>query len=303
MLASARSLCRPPRTLDTALRRGLLTSRCFSSAPKISYPRWINNRADPQPRRPGSRGVVAVKAKRLPDAPVVQEIDHVADAEPRVVLLAEDDAASPPAAPPSSSDAASAPPSSNNDDDGPSDDRPPDNVEAAGESSPDSQTSAISKPAIPDYYPQVLALPIARRPLFPGFYKAVVVRNPNVVAAIEDMLRRGQAYIGAFLLKDADSDSDVLTDIDSVHRVGVFAQITSVFPVQPDNKEGEKDSKALTVVLFPHRRIRITSLLGAEGQAKVEDAATEVDISREGPPPHGIPRMSAVHRVFRVAYK
>ena len=57
--------------------------------------------------------------------------------------------------------------------------------------------------------PQVLALPITRRPLFPGFYKAVVIRNPDVVAAIKDSIKRGQPYIGAFLLKDENSDSDM----------------------------------------------------------------------------------------------
>lgn len=70
-------------------------------------------------------------------------------------------------------------------------------------------TTSISKRSVPDVYPQVLALPITRRPLFPGFYKAVVIRNPDVVAAIKDSIKRGQPYIGAFLLKDENSDSDM----------------------------------------------------------------------------------------------
>ena len=125
-----------------------------------------------------------------------------------------------------------------------------------GSSSPPHQTS-ISKQSVPEVYPQVLALPIARRPLFPGFYKAVVVRNPGVVAAIKEMMKRGQPYLGAFLLKDENTDSDVITDINSVHPVGVFAQITSVFAAtgKDDKEEG------LTAVLYPHRRIRITELV------------------------------------------
>merc|ERR1712093_551429 len=65
-----------------------------------------------------------------------------------------------------------------------------------------SAEKALQKPTVPDVYPQVMALPISKRPLFPGFYKAITVRDPNVVAAIQDMIKRGQPYIGAFLFKD-----------------------------------------------------------------------------------------------------
>ncbi|KAI5477102.1 serine-type endopeptidase [Pseudohyphozyma bogoriensis] len=122
----------------------------------------------------------------------------------------------------------------------------------------DGSNTSVSKRSVPDVYPQVLALPITRRPLFPGFYKAVVVKDPNVVQAIQEAVKRGQPYIGAFLLKDENADSDVITDIDSVHSVGVFAQITSTFPAT--NTDKDKDS-GLTVVLYPHRRIKITDLL------------------------------------------
>lgn len=167
-------------------------------------------------------------------------------------------------APPSSSSS-----SSGSGSDGSSSDSPP-------PPPPDPPTPAptsISKQSVPEIYPQVLALPIARRPLFPGFYKAVVVRNPAVVAAIKDMMKRGQPYLGAFLLKDENADSDVITDINSVHPVGVFAQITSVFAANtgPGAKEGEEEG--LTAVLYPHRRIRITELVqpgGVASAAKVE---------------------------------
>lgn len=72
-------------------------------------------------------------------------------------------------------------------------------------------------------------------------------------------MKRGQPYLGAFLLKDEDADSDIISDIDSVHRVGVFAQITSIFPAT-GSKEDEKD-ESITAVLYPHRRIRITELI------------------------------------------
>ena len=53
----------------------------------------------------------------------------------------------------------------------------------------------LSRNSVPSVYPQVLALPITRRPLFPGFYKAVVIRNPHVCAAIKDAMKRGQPYL------------------------------------------------------------------------------------------------------------
>jgi Lon-like ATP-dependent protease len=123
--------------------------------------------------------------------------------------------------------------------------------------------------------------------LFPGFYKAVVVRNPEVVAAIKDMMRRGQPYLGAFLLKDENTDSDVITDINSVHPVGVFAQITSVFTA---TGRGEDDpEEGLTAVLYPHRRVVITELLKA-GMAKVETVSPEQPQTVTPPPsPEPVP--------------
>ena len=71
------------------------------------------------------------------------------------------------------------------------------------------------------------------------------------------MMKRGQPYLGAFLLKDENTDSDVITDINSVHHVGVFAQITSVFSAQGKDEKEE----GLTAVLYPHRRIKLTQLV------------------------------------------
>ncbi|KEF58932.1 lon protease like, mitochondrial [Exophiala aquamarina CBS 119918] len=116
------------------------------------------------------------------------------------------------------------------------------------------RTTQISKPTVPETYPQVMAIPIAKRPLFPGFYKAITIRDSNVVAAIQEMMKRGQPYVGAFLFKDEAADKDVIDKPDDVHDVGVFAQITSAFPVHGDEH-------SLTAVLYPHRRIKMSSLL------------------------------------------
>ncbi|KAK4050081.1 ATP-dependent Lon protease pim1 [Microbotryomycetes sp. JL201] len=150
----------------------------------------------------------------------------------------------------SAGSSASTPPSSDNGDDGAS--------SSSGGSG--SGNKGVSRRSVPEIYPQLLALPITRRPLFPGFYKAVVIRNPAVIAAIREAMDRGQPYIGAFLLKDENADSDIITDPDSVHSVGVFAQITSTFPAPSTDKDKNEDP-GLTAVLYPHRRIRINELL------------------------------------------
>jgi Lon-like ATP-dependent protease len=212
-----------------------------SSSPPVFYPRWLNqtkqNKATADARRTSH--------------------DRIETAEPEQSAKKEDvslkDSQDEPPASSSGASSSSAPPSSDGSDDNGSNNVPPSSSDGAPP-----ESSAISKLSVPEVYPQLLALPIARRPLFPGFYKAVVVRDPAVVAAMKDMLARGQPYLGAFLLKAGEGDSDTITDINSVHKTGVFAQITSVFPAS-----GSKDDKdgSLTVVLYPHRRIKINELL------------------------------------------
>ncbi|RFU28275.1 hypothetical protein B7463_g8056, partial [Scytalidium lignicola] len=144
---------------------------------------------------------------------------------------------------------------------------------------------ALQKATVPDVYPQVMAIPIAKRPLFPGFYKAITIRDPNVVAAIQDMIKRGQPYVGAFLFKDENADRDTIDSMDDVHDVGVFAQITSAFPVHGD--EG-----ALTAVLYPHRRIKMSSLTPpdrtvAEPKKKEAESSDQIDVPEVIPSQEG----------------
>ena len=130
----------------------------------------------------------------------------------------------------------------------------------------------LAKPTVPEHYPQVMAIPIAKRPLFPGFYKAITIRDRNVVEAIQEMIKRGQPYVGAFLFKDESADKDIIEKLDDVHDVGVFAQITSAFPVHGDEH-------SLTAVLYPHRRIKMTALMPPRAGEQKEGAPPIVEIS------------------------
>ncbi|CCE64229.1 hypothetical protein TPHA_0H00180 [Tetrapisispora phaffii CBS 4417] len=117
--------------------------------------------------------------------------------------------------------------------------------------------SATKMNGIPKLYPQMLALPISKRPLFPGFYKAVVISDERVMKVIKEMLERQQPYIGAFMLKDSKLDTDVIDNLDDVYKVGVFAQITSTFP----SKDEQTGAETMTALIYPHRRIVIDELI------------------------------------------
>lgn len=252
--------------LVASLPRPSLAHRAFSASRSIAFarptppflysPRWVN--AKNHKKKDGEEN----EEDELEDE---HESDHHND-EHRTSPSA------PSPAPPESSSAS-----------------PPPSAPPPPSSSPPS--GSIARNSVPEVYPQVLALPIARRPLFPGFYKAVVIRNPAVVAAIKDMMKRGQPYLGAFLLKDENTDADVITDINQVHQVGVFAQITSVFAAassrDADGVPGEKQEEGLTAVLYPHRRIRITELV----QSGVPSAMANVQPEPESTTPDAAPEL------------
>ncbi|KAI9934868.1 ATP-dependent Lon protease pim1 [Aspergillus wentii] len=172
-----------------------------------------------------------------------------------------------------SSDPSPIPPSGSSSDSKPSGANNGGNEDGGKKGKKGSNEKALQKPSVPEVYPQVMAIPIAKRPLFPGFYKAITIRDPNVAVAIQDMMKRGQPYVGAFLFKDENADGDVIENLDDVYDVGVFAQITAAYPLR-----GE--SSGVTAVLYPHRRIKVSSLLPPSDQAKAtatttEDKATE----------------------------
>lgn len=237
-------------------QRSFTTSRLSTarSSPLLYYPRWSNNKSD-------DPADDAESEEPEPAESTGKNDDHVR------TKSSQDEG-------PAGSSAGSPPSSSSGDSGDPADAQPP--------PQPTPTPSSIAKQAVPEVYPQVLALPIARRPLFPGFYKAVVVRNPAVVATIKEMMKRGQPYLGAFLLKDENTDSDIITDVNSVYPVGVFAQVTSIFSANTGS--GEQKEEGLTAVLYPHRRIKIAELLKAGEHPPLANVAPAGDIQTVTPP-------------------
>ncbi|KAH9876767.1 ATP-dependent Lon protease pim1 [Plenodomus lingam] len=142
---------------------------------------------------------------------------------------------------------------------------------------------SLAKTSIPDIYPQVMAIPLVKRPLFPGFYKAITIRDREVGQALAEMVKRGQPYIGAFLFKDDSVDKDVIHDRNEVYDVGTFCQVTSAFPVVGSND----DNFAMTCVLYPHRRIRMTGLTAARQDSDEPSSAAESTLADDEAPAEG----------------
>uniref|UniRef100_A0A2P2JTM1 Lon protease homolog, mitochondrial n=1 Tax=Rhizophora mucronata TaxID=61149 RepID=A0A2P2JTM1_RHIMU len=118
----------------------------------------------------------------------------------------------------------------------------------------------------PEDYLSVLALPLPHRPLFPGFYMPIYVKDPKLLAALQESRKRQAPYAGAFLIKDEPgTDPSVVTGSESeksiydlkgkelfnrLHEVGTLAQITSI--------QGDQ------VILIGHRRLRITEMVSED---------------------------------------
>lgn len=137
-------------------------------------------------------------------------------------------------------------------------------VESGSESKPAS--AIVSTNPRPEDYLTVLALPLPHRPLFPGFYMPIYVKDPKLLAALQENRKRQAPYAGAFLLKDEPgTDPSLVSGSESekniydlkgkelfnrLHEVGTLAQISSI--------QGDQ------VILIGHRRLRITEMVSEE---------------------------------------
>ncbi|KAJ1814729.1 ATP-dependent Lon protease pim1, partial [Coemansia sp. RSA 2598] len=120
---------------------------------------------------------------------------------------------------------------------------------------------------IPDNYPNVMMLPITRRPLFPSLYKSIQVQDPQVIGALRELVERGEPYVATFMLKDDEKDVDSIKNTNEVHEIGVFSRIMSIY-VSPNPED-----KHLTVALYPWRRVRMKRILDSPAANEDGDAA------------------------------
>ena len=96
----------------------------------------------------------------------------------------------------------------------------------------------------------LLSVPILRRPLFPGYMSAVMVRNDKIVDAIMKGREDGTGgYIGLFMRKGETEGEipELITDLSEIHSVGTFAQIHNVV----------KTEQGAQLLMMGHRRITV----------------------------------------------
>lgn len=139
-----------------------------------------------------------------------------------------------------------------------------------------------TNPRLDDYL-TVLALPLPHRPLFPGFYMPIYVKDPKLLAALQECRKRQAPYCGAFLLKDepgvdpslsAASESDKsIHDLkgkelyDRLHEVGTLAQISRII--------GDE------VTLIGHRRLQKTEMVSEDPLTVKVDHLKELPFDKE----------------------
>jgi Lon-like ATP-dependent protease len=156
-------------------------------------------------------------------------------------------------------------------------------------------TRTPAKIQIPETCPYLLAIPLTRRPIFPGFYKSMYIKDPVVIKVIQDLVKSGNPYVGIFLAKDEKNEKDIVASLDDVEKVGVFAQITNTYQTGPDNS-------SLTVVVYPHRRIRIAKINEVLPEDTVDTAPIEDSLVVEPASLHRVNAMIRQLRTHKVPY-
>jgi hypothetical protein len=148
------------------------------------------------------------------------------------------------------------------------DDTGPDDAEVIKSSDTDDSSTAyprkveqkrgvLVKSTVPEYFPDLIAIPVIRRPVFPGFYKTITIHNSIVAKEITEAFRNRKPYIGLFLKKNdnelmkinessvppsvvdsQNSRDEFIETLDDIHKVGVLAQVVNLIPGS-DFSEGE----------------------------------------------------------------
>ncbi|THG06069.1 hypothetical protein TEA_008530 [Camellia sinensis var. sinensis] len=108
----------------------------------------------------------------------------------------------------------------------------------------------------PEDYLTVLALPLPHRPLFPGFYMPIYVKDPKLLAALVESRKRQAPYAGAFLLKDEPgtdpsvaSGSDTDKNIYELKGKELFNRLNEVGTLAQD-KPYNKDDDVIKATSF-----------------------------------------------------
>ncbi|XP_064620790.1 lon protease homolog, mitochondrial-like isoform X2 [Lineus longissimus] len=115
-------------------------------------------------------------------------------------------------------------------------------------------TTLLAPVTVPDVFPKVPVLAVARHPVFPRFIKLIEVSNKQLIELLKRKVKLNQPYAGVFLKKDDSNEDEVVDKLDDLHRLGTFVQIHEL------QDFGDK----VRLIVMGHRRIKITGLLPDE---------------------------------------
>ncbi|KAL0611882.1 Lon protease-like protein, mitochondrial [Plecturocebus cupreus] len=114
--------------------------------------------------------------------------------------------------------------------------------------------TALTPMTIPDVFPHLPLIAITRNPVFPRFIKIIEVKNKKLVELLRRKVRLAQPYVGVFLKRDDNNESDVVENLDEIYHTGTFAQIHEMQDL------GDK----LRMIVMGHRRVYISRQLEVE---------------------------------------
>ena len=124
------------------------------------------------------------------------------------------------------------------------------------------QPPATQKTTAP-FLKEILALPLLRRPMFPGTVQPVTVTDSVVPKALATLQKSGHAYVGAFLAKETGKGEEELSTITGIDQVHPMGMLVSVERMEPDKEGG------MQLLLRAHRRVKITGVAEDEPLLKV----------------------------------
>ncbi len=118
--------------------------------------------------------------------------------------------------------------------------------------------------------PQLLALPLPRRPLFPGQQQALQVTHPKIVQALLELMAKGAPpRLVTLLRRNGDASADEaehaedlkgLDPFEALHHIGTRARIVQVQPVS-DSMQPDAPPAGLHLLLHGQDLVRLDKVL------------------------------------------
>ncbi|KAG5441591.1 Lon protease mitochondrial [Clonorchis sinensis] len=141
---------------------------------------------------------------------------------------------------------------------------------------------ALSTQNVPENFPLVPVIAITGAPLFPKFVKMIEINDEKLISLLRRKIKLNTPYAGVFLKKTASDQSDVVTSLDDLHRIGTFVQIP----------EWDDLGSKMRLLVIGHRRIQLVRQVDENATFPVDNGTAS---------PSRTKRNSLVRRAKRAA--